>query len=256
VGSPFQLRSYLNYWLDSVDQHSLHSPFLFDFYVNVVRGQSIPNKVAEDLRQRLLNDHRTIVVEDLGTRSKMNNVRKISAIASSSLSDPKFSSLYSRIIRHYAHMNIVELGTSLGVNTVYLAEKKDTKVSTFEGAPAVAALAEITFEFSRAKNVRLIQGNINSTLPDFLQGLRKLDFVFIDANHTFEATVRYFEQCVGKAHEKTVIVIDDIHLSAAMEKAWKHAKLHPLVHTSCDLYRCGILFFDPSLNKQHVILQF
>jgi hypothetical protein len=27
-----------------------------------------------------------------------------------------------------------------------------------------------------------------------------------------------------------------------------------LVYGSIDLYRCGILFFDPALNKQHFIL--
>ncbi len=40
-----------------------------------------------------------------------------------------------------------------------------------------------------------------------------------------------------------------------INKAWKEICKHDLVYTSLDLYRCGILFFDPSLNKQHVVLQ-
>jgi predicted O-methyltransferase YrrM len=256
VASTFQILSYISYWLDAVDQHSLHSPFLFDFYTKIVRQDTVANEVAEQLRAKLLQDERTIVVEDLGTGSVLNNVRKISDIAASTLSDRKFSALYNRIIQRYGHVSIVELGTSLGINALYLADKKDAKVSTFEGSSALVSLAEITLEFGKAKNVRVIRGNINTTFPDFLQALRKLDFVFIDANHTLEATVRYFQQCVGKTHEKTVVVIDDIHLNRGMEKAWTQIQQHPLVHTSIDLYRCGILFFDPSLNKQHVILQF
>jgi hypothetical protein len=57
-------------------------------------------------------------------------------------------------------------------------------------------------------------------------------------------------------HYKSALIIDDIHQSPEMEKAWKEIQQHALVYGSIDLYRCGIVFFDPSLNKQHVVLQF
>jgi predicted O-methyltransferase YrrM len=256
AGKPFQIKSYLNYWLDAVDQHSLHSPFFFDFYTAVLYGNSPEFSAIESLREKLLSDHRTIVVEDMGTKGHLNSVRMISEIAASSLSTPRFSSLFHRIIKRYDHKTVIELGTSLGINTLYLADKKDAKVVTFEGSSEIAALAELTFEFGGAKNIRLIQGNIDATFPEFLLGVRKVDFVLIDANHTYEATMRYFTNVLGKMHEKSVMAIDDIHASPGMEKAWKQIIDHKLVHSSADAFRCGFLFFDPSLNKQHVILQF
>ena len=151
--------------------------------------------------------------------------------------------------------SIIELGTSFGINTLYLAENREATVTTFEGAPEIADIAALTFAFAGRKNINLVAGDIDKTLPAFLQGVRSLDFIFVDANHQYEPTVQYFEWFLKKIHEKSVLVVDDIHRSPDMERAWKLIKDHRLVYGSADLFRCGILFFDPSLNKQHVILQ-
>ena len=238
-----------------MDEHSLHSPFLFDFYNGIIKAKTGPLHEAEKLREQLLKDQRRIFVNDLGS-GKSGDGRTVSSIAKSSLSTTKFSSLYSRIITRYNHGVVIELGTSLGINTLYLASSGKVSVTTFEGASEIARIAELTFEFAGAKNIQLVEGNIDLTLPSHLQSIRKLDFAFIDANHTYDATLRYFSLFAGKLHEKSVIVIDDIHHSSEMEKAWNEIRSGKLVYGSIDLYRCGILFFDPSLNKQHAILQF
>lgn len=256
AGKGFQIRSFLTYWLDSVDEHSLHSPFFFDLYTGVLKA-TVPDLTSiETLRTKLREDKRTIVVHDLGSRSDHKKIRAISEIARTSLSPKKYSSLYYHIIHKYNHKTILELGTSLGINTLYLAAKKNSRVTTFEGAPEIASISTITFEFADAKNINLIEGNLDHTLADFLLTVKKIDFALLDANHTYEATIRYFKLLLSKVHEKTVIAIDDIHQSPAMEKAWQEILQHKLVYGSADLFRCGLLFFDPSLNKQHVILQF
>jgi predicted O-methyltransferase YrrM len=252
----FQLHAYLSYWLNAVDEHSLHSPFFFDFYTNIVKGSKRDKKVEsiEKLRQKLLSDKRKVALNDLGSgRSK--DQRSISSIARASLSSPRFSGLYKKIIDHFNCRTVVELGTSLGVNTLYLAHTQGTQVVTFEGAEALANIATLTFEFADAKNIRLVQGNIDTTLPAYLQTIRKLDFIFIDANHRYQPTLSYFHQVIAKVTETSILILDDIHYSADMQKAWNEIRSHKLVYGAADLFRCGILFFDPSLNKQHVILQ-
>lgn len=209
----------------------------------------------ENLRQKLLADNRVISLEDHGSGAGRKRKRRISAIARTSLSPPRFSTIFSRIAASMEATSIVELGTSLGINTLYLAERQQATVTTFEGSPAVADIAALTFEFAGRKNIDLVVGNIDKTLPVFLGNVRKVDFVFIDANHRYEPTVRYFEWFLKKVHEKTVLVVDDIHYSPEMERAWKRIRSHRLVYASADLFRCGFVFFDPSLNKQHVILQ-
>jgi predicted O-methyltransferase YrrM len=251
----FQIRSFVSYWLDAVDEHSLHSPFLFDLYTRVIRSKN-EGKIAaiEKLRRQLVRDKRSIPVQDLGA-GNYPSPRTISSIARTSLSPVEFSTLYARLIRHFKGKSIVELGTSFGINTLYLAQYRDSSVTTFEGSPDIASIARLTFEFAGAKNIKLVEGNIDHTLSPFLQSVRKVDFVFMDANHRYSSTMRYFEQLLPKLTESSVVVMDDIHYSPEMEKTWKEITANRLIYTSVDLFRCGILFFDPSLNKQHVILQ-
>lgn len=253
----FRTKAFLSWWLEAVDEHSLHSPFFFDLYTKVIKPRVSREQFhhIEQLRQKLLHDQRTIPVQDLGSGAGQKSTRQISQIARKSLSNPWYSAIFSRLINYAGANCIVELGTSLGINTLYLAEKNGTTVTTFEGAPAVAEIAALTFAFTSKTNIKVITGNIDKTLPLFLEGTQSIDFAFIDANHRYEPSVRYFEWLLRKTHEKSIVVVDDIHHSPEMERAWNKIKNNRLVYASADLYRCGIVFFDPSLNKQHVILQ-
>lgn len=112
-------------------------------------------------------------------------------------------------------------------------------------------IALTNFEFSEAKNIVLVEGNINETLPEFVEVNRRLDFVLMDANHRYEPTVEYFNLVVERMTPGAIVVVDDIYQSNEMAKAWKEIRGHELVYGSIDLFRCGIVFFDPSLNKQH-----
>jgi predicted O-methyltransferase YrrM len=257
--SAFQIKSFLTYWLDAVDDHSLHSPFFFDLYNKVISSKSPREEFSsiETLRKKLLTSDATINVTDLGAGSQTlsGTSRKISEIASTSLTTPKYAALYARLAKHFFCSNIVELGTSLGVNSLYLASS-GAKVTTFEGAPEIVNYARSTFEFAGAKNISIQEGNIDKTLPAFLQLSGKIDLAFIDANHRYEPTLRYANLLMSKTHIRSVVILDDIHYSPEMEDAWHLLQKHSLVYGSADLYRCGILFFDPSLNKQHVVLQF
>ena len=204
-------------------------------------------------------DHQTIHVTDFGSGSlKMKtSSRKISDIARISTTPEKYSQLYSRILRHYNCTNILELGTSLGINTMYLAKAREVAtVTTFEGSPELALIAKHLFEENDVRNIQLIEGNIDHVLPTFLDSLEKIDFAFIDANHRFEPTIRYVDLILKKIHKNSILVLDDIHYSPEMERAWLALQGHQLVYTTIDLYRCGLIFFNPSLTKQNAVLQF
>lgn len=254
----FQIKTYINYWLDAVDEHSLHSPFFFDLYTKIIKVETEEIPEFENLRTKLLADEREIEVDDLGSGSKhlTDRKRKISDIAKTSLNNADYSSLFNRLSKHVKAKTIIELGTSFGINTLYLAQSKEAKVYTFEGAPSILDIAALTFEFAETKNIELIAGNIDTSLYSTLSRIPKVDFALIDANHRLAPTLKYFELLLSKIHHSSIIVIDDIHDNPEMENAWKKIKDHDLVYSSIDLYRCGVVFFDPSLTKQHVVLQF
>ncbi|HNC32130.1 MAG TPA: SAM-dependent methyltransferase, partial [Cyclobacteriaceae bacterium] len=151
----FQVKTYLNYWLDSVNEHSLQSPFLYDLYTKTINIEPTPDLEIEKLRLDLLKTHREIDVPDIGAKSKhfSSGKRKISDVAETSLSNIRFSSLYHRLAEYAQAKTIVELGTSFGLNTLYLARTKNARVYTFEGSATIAEIAEDTFRFSSVKNI-------------------------------------------------------------------------------------------------------
>jgi len=258
VSRLYQIKSYLNHWLNAVDEHSIHSPFFFDFYKKAIKNDSHNNpefSAIEETRQKLLKNTLEVAIHDLGAKSphfKKEN-RTLSEIAETSLSPALYCRLYNRIIEYTDSTKILELGTSMGITTLYLAQKQEAYVTTFEGNTSLINVALTHFEYFRAKNIELIEGNLDSELSNYLLKPVKIDFVLMDANHRYEPTLSYFNLLSRRMADKGVIVLDDIHYSEEMSRAWKELRNHQLVYGSVDLFRCGILFFDPALNRQHYI---
>ncbi len=253
--SIYHLTAYLSHWLNVVDEHSIHSPFFFDFYNKVVHGKTESSEFEkiEKLRSGLLNNTSAVEVVDLGAGSQAlrGDQKTLGDIARISVSPRKLTEFYARLIQYTDARRIVELGSGLGITALYLAQKKDAQVFTFEGSHALANVSLTNFEYFDQTNIQLIEGNIDATLADFLQNPAKINFVLMDANHRYSPTIKYFTLLMRRLDEKSVVVIDDIHWSEEMERAWTELRRHPLVYGSVDLFRCGILFFDPALNRQH-----
>lgn len=253
----FHLKSYLNHWLNVVDEHSIHSPFFFDFYNKVVKGKTDPAlfEEIEKTRERLLKNQSVISIKDLGAKSPhfKSDKRPINQVAATSLNDIDQCTFFYRMARYMESKRIVELGTSMGITSLYLSKIDGAKLFTFEGNSDLINIALTNFESLDQKNIELIEGNIDHTLPEFLQNPAKIDFALIDANHRYEPTLKYFNWLSMRMADQSVIVIDDIYYSEEMGRAWSELKKHELVYGSIDLFRCGILFFDLALNKQHFI---
>jgi predicted O-methyltransferase YrrM len=256
VSHYFRIKSYIKHWLDVVDEHSIHSPFFFDFYNKVIKHHHQDNRefhALENIRRKLLTNETEVTLIDLGAKSHhfRKETRTLSKIAATSLSPASYCRLYRRIIDYIDASQIVELGTSMGITTLYLAQKDNVQVTTFEGNPSMINVALTHFEYFNKKNIVLVEGNIDTELSKFLLTPTKIHFVLMDANHRYEPTIRYFNLLSRRMADKGVIVMDDIYYSEEMYRAWRELCSHPLVYGSIDLYRCGLLFFDPALNRQH-----
>jgi len=254
VPSLFTIRAFITHWLDAVDDHSVHSPFFFEFFKVVHDDSDIWGAdEIENVRKKLLTNSFPIEITELGSGKSPSRKEKLSDIAAQALAPPAIAQLYARIVKQLKAETIVELGTSLGITTLYLALRDDGQVVTLEGVKSVADIAITNFEFFDKKNITLIHGNIDKTLKEALFNIRKVDFALIDANHRYEPTVRYFDLISKRVKERSIVVIDDIHRSPEMAKAWNEIRKHELVYGSIDLFRCGVLFFEPSLGKQHFV---
>ena len=237
--------------------HGVHSPFVFDFLSNVIytKNQFYIFKAIESIRKDLNQNHQELFIKDLGTG--VDRQATISSIARKSLQKKKYAQLFFRIIHQYKFQNILELGTSLGVTTAYLAATSGkTKCISLEGSPEIAAIARENFKRLNLNNIQTIEGNIDETLTQALNLLEKVDFALIDANHQSNAVLSYFEQVIQYSGSNTILVIDDIYWSDDMEEAWKLIKLHPKVTTTIDLFQLGIVFLKPDLHKKHYKLYY
>lgn len=254
----FQASRFLIHWLREVDEHSLHSPFTYSFHKKIIqRDRHEPEFIAiEEIRKKLQLDERTIEVTDLGAGSRVNkgSQKKVKRIAEYEISKPRFSRLWYRVARSNKSKNILEIGTSLGINTLYLSQAiENGKLITIEGCPSTAAIAQENFDKLQHCPIELLIGDAAQKIAGITESL---DLAYIDANHTYQGTTKYFELLLPKIHSDSIMIFDDIHWSDGMEKAWNEVRKHPSVRLSLDLFSAGILFFKEGLPREHFRIQY
>jgi len=237
--------------------YGVHSPYLFQFTSFVLREKHAFYSFhsIENLRSALRKDNRVVHITDFGTGK--DRTETISHIIDKAVQSPKYGQLLFRIVHYFKSEYVLELGTSLGMTTAYLASvsTENTCVS-LEGSPEIAALAKENLRKLKLSNVEIVVGDIDTTLSGVLAKTEKLDFVYFDANHRSGAVLNYFEQCLPKVHKNTVMVFDDIYWSADMEYAWNVIKEHSQVNSSIDLFQLGIVFFNDDLHKKHYKMRY
>jgi predicted O-methyltransferase YrrM len=215
--------------------------------------------LLEEFRKRFIRDKSSVNITDFGAGSKISvkESRTVKSIAKGGISTSKYSRLFQELIRYYNCRTIIELGTSLGINTLYLATAKPgVKVWTLEGCIPIAEIAEKTFKDSRYENIEVLKGNIDITLGQFLVNSTDIDFAFIDANHTYKSTMSYFNALRHKLSDKAVLVIDDIYWSKEMAKVWKDISMHIKDAACIDIYKCGIIIFDRNVGPLRLRFEF
>jgi len=235
----------------------VHSPFVFKFTNNVLvsKGFYYVFREIESIRFDLKHNKRRIDITDFGSGSY--KTRKVSDIAKHSLKSPKYGQLLYRIANYFNSRSVLEFGTSLGVTTSYLAASStEIHCTSLEGCPQTARIAQENFKKLGLKNIDVVLGNIDDTLSHALSNITSLDLVFFDANHRSEYVLSYFDQCLSKVNNNTVMVFDDIYWSSNMEMAWNEIKENPLVTSSIDLFEVGIIFFNPDLHKKHYKMRY
>ena len=241
--------------------HGIHSPFVFDLVTRVFRNKtdmSIVFKV-EAIRNKLLSDKRKIVVEDFGSGSKRmkSNFRKVSDLTKYSSVPKKYGTLLSKLSAEFGSPSVVELGTSVGISTMYLAlANSQSQVFTIEGAAEISKTATNNFVEGKIQNITTLTGTFEDILPEVLLEIKKPGLVFIDGNHRKDPVINYFYQVAEVSGENTVVIIDDIYNSREMEEAWIGIKKHAKVSMTVDIFRMGMVFFRKGMSRQDFIIRY
>ncbi|NSL90591.1 O-methyltransferase [Chitinophaga solisilvae] len=253
---------YFRYYFTAGGRHDVHSPFVYALIEDVLRDKYKHPAFGEieQLRKQLLASRETLRVTDLGAGSLISagNERKVSDITRYAAKQPKFGQLFYRLIQYLQPQTMLELGTSMGLSTAYMAKAAPAaRVFTIEGCPNIAARAAKNFEALQLHNITQVTGNFDTVLPEVLHRIGQPDWVYIDGNHRKEPTLAYFEQCLQHIHEYSVLIFDDIHWTPEMEAAWHTIQENSQVTMTIDLFFIGLVFFRKDFKiKQHFTLKY
>ncbi|MDP1725199.1 MAG: class I SAM-dependent methyltransferase [Bacteroidota bacterium] len=255
------LKNFIRHYAISTFVDVLHSPFVFELYEYCIKKQKHAPAIFRDIenvRTRLIKNKQTLNYTDYGANSKQTGFSKrvkVSTLARNHLKPARIAEILYYITHHYPYQNIIELGTSLGITTSYLATGAQThlnaKLHTVEGCSDVHGIAgEVFKQLNLGSAIHSHLGNFNTVLPKLLEEINDLDLLFVDGNHTCEATLDYFNQCLLKAHKDSLFIFDDIYWSKGMTQAWEEIKKHPKVTVTVDLFFIGLVYFRTEQVKQ------
>ena len=238
-------------WIDV-----LHSPFVFNLYQNCIKRETNLSAYAdiESNRARLLKDNRALFYDDYGASAKSRKVL-VKTLAKRHLKPARVAQILGRMRQFLNYQNCIELGTSLGITTQYLdlGSNKNTRIHTIEASKEVR---EIALEgFQNNKGIQSYLGTFDDVLPNLLKDVKVLDMLFIDGNHSYEATMRYFELSKPYLNNESMLVFDDIYWSKGMTRAWEQIKADPQVKVSIDLFFVGLVFFRKEQVKENFKLR-
>jgi len=254
---------YLKYFFTAghLGGYGLHSPFMFTFYKKVIARSA--GKELKRVRRRshhLKRDKRLVHCPGgwgAGSKRLKGAGEKLRHIVRHSSVSYKYGKILYNIVREYQPATILELGTSVGVSTMYLAEARpEALLYSLEGCPEKLAVARENSQFLEHPNVCFVEGDFGETLPDLLPRMGPVDMVFMDGNHRKEPTLNYFAQLEPYLHAYSIVIVDDIYWSPEMKEAWNEIRRRPVVKVSVDLFRMGILFFRDELYPQRFKIRY
>ena len=155
----FIVTAYIKFLWRSTNQHGVHSPFVYSLVTKCFydKKKYSAYKVISDYRKSLLESRERISVTDFGAGSKVfkSPEREVSKMAKSVGISRKRAKLLNRLVRYLEVKSALELGTSLGIGTAAMAAGNSVNITTVEGCPETAAVAERNFQKFNFNNIDL-----------------------------------------------------------------------------------------------------
>ncbi|MDR1980939.1 MAG: SAM-dependent methyltransferase [Tannerellaceae bacterium] len=221
--------------------YGVHSPFVYDFITKVVEERS-PYYCFHDIeliRKRLFGD------------------KTVAQVVRKKAIDPKRGALLFRTAHYFKARNIVQIGSCMGLSTLYLTSyAAGLRCVSLESVPSYASISRWVYDEAARTPVDLRVGDCKALLPDVLIDLARLDLVYVHPLFEQHDMDWLFNACLKHVHTGTICIFDGIKATGAMRRFWKTVCAHPDVTVTIDLYSMGIVFFDKKLHKRDYTVYF
>ncbi len=251
--------SFFCFILKSKNEHGVHSPFIFDlittcFYVK---------KNNHDLT--ILSNYK----EDLSKNSSLQEIYDFNFLSNILLSEKKKKEkiikdfgvsnkrtrLLINLIQYLKPRSILEIGTSVGINTVTLASALENfKIITVEENEQSTNISRELFKKYNLKQIELLSGKLDDVLPDVFKK-NTFDFICFKNHGLTKKVLKYFEASVSSIHNNSVCLFKNIHIDKESDQVWEQIKKHEKVTVTIDTFKWGLVFFRKEQEKEHFIIR-
>ena len=236
---------YLKYYQRSTTVYQEHSPFYYTFWKEVLCSSKHNNKfnLLESQRKRLASNQTRVKRVDYGAQSALlGSEPRVAQIAQISVSPKWKCELLYRCADFFNSQNILELGTSLGLSSAYLAMNENSEVTTIEGDPVLCQIARDVHQESGLEKIRVLNGRFMDILPSLQASRPTWDLIFIDGHHSGRAVTTYYHQLKDSLTPNGVMIVDDILWSDEMWDSWQKIRRLGDFKSSLSYRGLGFLF--------------
>ncbi|NJK83443.1 MAG: hypothetical protein HC912_06100 [Saprospiraceae bacterium] len=245
---------YLRYYFRATTYYRVHSPMAYEFAQAILEDNRnfYAFEQLKSLQKLALKDQRSIALTHADQKENPT-IGTIQQIAKQNTVKSYYYKLLFRIIHYYKPAFIVELGTSLGLSTMYAAAAAlDRNIYTIEKEPAIANAAKQHFNLLRFKNIETFVGDYHQVFDNELFVEKNIDALIISPQ--VDLTLETLEKYMGQLTASSWVIVVGI-ADKAKKKIWNAVQEHPKITLSIAVYELGIAFCNHKvIEKQHLTL--
>lgn len=243
-----RIKIYLEYYFKAETKFNIHPPFLFnfiDFTFDQDRIFYAFDKIQE--ASEILKRNETHIPSEPFSKNRQQDQFTVAELyKKSGHSVSEYECLY-RMNLFLKSKNSLELGACTGMSGIAIAlSNKSGKLTSIEGNQFLSSICNAMFDRFKLSNAQCIAIEFDSFLNT--TSVQDFDFVFLDGDHQYDSTIKYASKLLTITTDAAVLVLDDIHWSADMYRAWKDLIKHPAIQCSLETERWGILFKNKILS--------
>ena len=227
--------------------HGTHSPLVYHFITEILNDTRnfYAYQEIDALKNKLISDKRKINISGKET--------SVSSFVKTSL-PTKYNQLLFRMVAYYKPSYILEIGSSLGITTAYLASPDKKKgVHTIESNEPLAIISLQTVSSLALPNTSQSIGNIRKPFSEIPE--RKYGFILI--NHPNWESEEQIKDIFSIVEEDAIVIFVGINKNAETKLVWNHLISNLNKSISVNLFNFGIIFLKKEvLKKQQFTIRF
>ncbi|MEO6190286.1 MAG: class I SAM-dependent methyltransferase [Saprospiraceae bacterium] len=249
-----KIRSLIEYYLKSDTIYRLHAPSFYNLAQTVFEKKDYyyDFDILHNIYYEVINNKDCIHPNPFADQRNQSH-KSIGDFALRALHNPKELQKLYKLVRWFKPKSILELGGCMGVSSLCLRlASYNAEIISIEGNEQFVEVAKNNSQNQILKPIKFIHSLFEPALETLLD--KKFDMVILDGDHSYDATITLINKLLPLLEENSMILMDDIHWSSGMYKAWKEIKRNKRFSSSLEALRWGLLFTNKSLTPIHYSL--